>query len=130
SGHHASPHLRPPLARGDAGEAHHLHAAAPWRVVRHPRAGRPPCQTCEMKNALLAAACVACLSATGAGQKGARIVEWPAYGNDQGGTKYSPLTQINRDTVAALRPAWEWKTGETPLQQFGTTPGAFENTPI
>ena len=26
--------------------------------------------------------------------------------------------------------AWEWKTGEQPFPQFGTTPGAFENTPI
>jgi quinoprotein glucose dehydrogenase len=82
-----------------------------------------------LKKLLLAALCVACLPATGAGQKG-RIVEWPAYGNDQGGTKYSPLTQINRENVARLQPAWEWKTGEVPLQQFGTTPGAFENTPI
>jgi quinoprotein glucose dehydrogenase len=84
----------------------------------------------DMKRTVLGAACGAWLSVTAAGQKAPPIVEWPAYGNDQGGTKYSPLTQVNRDNVGRLRLAWEWKTGEQPLQQFATTPGAFENTPI
>ena len=57
-------------------------------------------------------------------------VEWPYYGGDQGGMKYSALTQINRDTVGGLQIAWEWKTGEQPFPQFRVTPGAFENTPI
>lgn len=81
-----------------------------------------------MKKALLVAACLAALSAGRAAQKTAN--EWPVYGGDQGGMKYSPLTQINRDTVGRLTAAWEWKTGEVPLQQFGTTPGAFETTPL
>ena len=83
-----------------------------------------------MKRLLLAAAVALCLSAAISGQKPGKPVEWPAYGNDQGGTKYSPLTQINRDNVTQLQTAWEWKTGEEPLPKFGTTPGAFENTPI
>ncbi len=56
--------------------------------------------------------------------------EWPFYGGDQGGSKYSPLDQINRSNVSGLRVAWEWKTGETPLPEFKTTPGNFEVTPI
>jgi len=28
--------------------------------------------------------------------------EWPNYGNDAGGTRYSPLTQIDRENVARL----------------------------
>ena len=28
--------------------------------------------------------------------------EWPFYGGDQGSTKYSPLTQINRNNVRKL----------------------------
>jgi len=68
--------------------------------------------------------------ASGSAQRTVKPVEWPFYGGDQGGTKYSTLDQINRDTVARLEPAWEWKTGEQPLPQFGTTPGAFQNTPI
>ncbi len=34
--------------------------------------------------------------------------DWPFYGGDQAGTKYSPLTDINRDSVAHLAPAWQW----------------------
>ena len=33
----------------------------------------------------------------------AQSVNWPAYGNDAGGLKYSPLTEINRETVARLK---------------------------
>jgi quinoprotein glucose dehydrogenase len=31
--------------------------------------------------------------------------EWPVYGGNYGGTKYSPLTQINRTNVTRLKPA-------------------------
>ncbi len=56
--------------------------------------------------------------------------EWPFYGGDQGGTKYSTLTQINRDNVRNLKLAWEWKTGEKALPEFHTAPGMFEVTPL
>jgi quinoprotein glucose dehydrogenase len=32
--------------------------------------------------------------------------EWPTYGHDAGGMRFSPLTQINRATVADLGVAW------------------------
>jgi quinoprotein glucose dehydrogenase len=32
--------------------------------------------------------------------------DWPAYAGDKGSTKYSPLDQINKDTVKRLRIAW------------------------
>jgi quinoprotein glucose dehydrogenase len=32
--------------------------------------------------------------------------EWRAYGSDKAGTKYSPLDQINRDTIGDLQIAW------------------------
>ena len=32
--------------------------------------------------------------------------DWPAYAGDKGSTKYSPLDQINKDTVKSLRIAW------------------------
>lgn len=44
--------------------------------------------------------------------------------------KYSPLSQIDRGNVSKLQLAWEWKTGEVPLKEFGTFPGAFQNTPL
>src|SRR5581483_2948238 len=56
--------------------------------------------------------------------------EWPYYGGDQAGSKYSLLDQINRSNVANLKLAWEWRTGETPLPEFGTRPGMFETTPV
>jgi quinoprotein glucose dehydrogenase len=56
--------------------------------------------------------------------------EWPVYGGDPGGTKYSPLTQINRETVAKLAVAWTWKTGEKPIPDKGVVPSKFEATPL
>src|SRR4249920_1398566 len=35
-------------------------------------------------------------------------VEWPAYGGDAQGRRYSPLTQINTQNVAALKLAWQY----------------------
>ena len=45
-----------------------------------------------------------------AAQHGARNGEWRHYGGDAGGTKYSPLDQIDRDNVADLEIVWRWKT--------------------
>ena len=56
--------------------------------------------------------------------------EWPAYGGDPGGTKFSPLADINRGNVASLVTAWEWRPEDAPLEQFGTRPGNFQNTPL
>jgi quinoprotein glucose dehydrogenase len=56
--------------------------------------------------------------------------DWPVYGRDAGGSRYSTLEQINRSNVAGLKPAWEWKTGEKSLDQFKTNPGNFQATPL
>jgi quinoprotein glucose dehydrogenase len=58
------------------------------------------------------------------------IQEWPVYGGDPGGSKFSPLSEINRTNVAALAPAWEWKPNEAANDEFGTRPGNFQNTPL
>ena len=50
-------------------------------------------------------------------QRGAQNGEWRAYGADKGGTKYSPLDQINRDNFAKLKMAWRWKTPDAFLEQ-------------
>ena len=39
--------------------------------------------------------------------------DWPAYGNDPGSTKYSPLKQITPANVSKLKLAWTYDTGET-----------------
>src|SRR5262249_27583092 len=55
--------------------------------------------------------------------------EWPSYGNDVGGTRYSPLTQIDRGNVTTLRIAWTYRTGEVGgVAPYAHT--AFEATPI
>lgn len=56
--------------------------------------------------------------------------EWLQYGGDSGGSKYSKLNQINRGNVAGLKLEWEWKTGETPNDQYKTNPGTFQATPL
>jgi len=61
---------------------------------------------------------------------GGPAVEWPYYGGDQAGTKYSALADINASSVSSLAVAWEWSTGEKALDQFGTRPGNFQTTPL
>jgi quinoprotein glucose dehydrogenase len=41
----------------------------------------------------------------------ARRTDWAAFGNDQGGTRFSPLDQINAGNVANLEVAWTADTG-------------------
>lgn len=61
--------------------------------------------------------------------------EWPSYGRDPGGTRFSPLAQINRSNVTALKPAWVYRTGDTQLRGRsdyhggGRLPG-FQATPL
>ncbi|MCU1385726.1 MAG: Quinoprotein glucose dehydrogenase [Acidobacteria bacterium] len=60
----------------------------------------------------------------------ARPQDWPFYGGDQGGMKYSPLTDVNAATVSRLTVAWEWSPKEKALPAFGTRPGNFQATPL
>ena len=57
-------------------------------------------------------------------------VEWPYYGGDPGGAKYSALTDIDAANVRRLGVAWQWRHWETPLEQYKTSPGFFESTPL
>ena len=52
--------------------------------------------------------------------------DWPAYGRDPGGTRYSPLTQINTTNVTRLQRAWTYHTGEQG-RSFETTPILVDN---
>jgi quinoprotein glucose dehydrogenase len=61
-----------------------------------------------------------------------RPAEWPSWGNDPGGSRYSPLAQIHRGNVSRLAPAWTFDTGELALGR-GTGAGGkagFVATPI
>lgn len=58
------------------------------------------------------------------------IAEWPHYGGDAGGKRYSPLTQIDKRNVARLEVAWEYHTGDVSDGKDGRPWSAFEATPI
>jgi glucose dehydrogenase len=52
--------------------------------------------------------------------------DWPEYGHDPGGSRYSPLTQINTTNVSRLQRAWTYHTGEKG-RSFETTPILIDN---
>ena len=62
------------------------------------------------------------------------LVEWPTYGGDAGGAKYSRLSDVNRSNVRQLAPAWSWDTGDpgNPPADSGSParPGTFQATPL
>ena len=58
--------------------------------------------------ALVLAAAVPALAQQGAPANG----EWPTYGGDLGGTKYSPLDQIDRTNFGDLEIAWRWLSAD------------------
>jgi quinoprotein glucose dehydrogenase len=55
--------------------------------------------------------------------------EWPAYGRDAGGSRFSPAAQITRSNVNQLHVAWTYHTGAIPQTSAGRK-SAFEATPI
>ncbi|MFQ5745339.1 MAG: PQQ-binding-like beta-propeller repeat protein, partial [Acidobacteriota bacterium] len=57
--------------------------------------------------------------------------DWPEWGNDAGGQRFSPLTQINRENVRFLELAWEHHSGDV-SDGGGDIPSttAYQLTPI
>jgi quinoprotein glucose dehydrogenase len=56
--------------------------------------------------------------------------DWPVYGRDPGGARFSPLTQITRANVAQLQVAWTYHTGMPDMSSMSHRPPALEVTPI
>jgi quinoprotein glucose dehydrogenase len=88
-----------------------------------------------MRNAMLFLTLSAVVLAAGRDQNAkpasaSEMREWPVYAGDLAGTHYSTLTDITAANVSHLAMAWEWKPAEDNMPQFGTRPGAFENTPL
>lgn len=52
--------------------------------------------------------------------------EWPVWGRDAAGTRFSPLAQITPGNVGRLEVAWTYRTG---FEQKGP-PAPFETTPL
>ena len=88
--------------------------------------------TCEPERSPPAAVSCTCRSrfsfserVSGAQQNG----DWPAYGRDAGGERFSPLDDIRRDNVGSLQVAWTFRTGDA-YQPPGGRATAFEATPL
>jgi quinoprotein glucose dehydrogenase len=80
---------------------------------------------------LVVAAVVAAWSI--AGRAADKNHDWPAYAGDKGSTKYSPLDQINKDTVKNLKIAWQRSGMPEELRDlFPNTqaPANFQHTPL
>jgi quinoprotein glucose dehydrogenase len=61
---------------------------------------------------------------------GATKNDWAYYGHDAGGTRYSPLTQINRENVKNLKVAWTFHSGDISDGSGRPKRSGLETTPI
>jgi len=61
-----------------------------------------------------------------------RSVEWTHYGGNAGSHKYSPLDQINKDTIGKLKIAWRWASPDNAIVEANPTarPGGYADTPL
>lgn len=59
-----------------------------------------------------------------------RAQDWPAYGGDAGGTRYSAADQITRENVRRLSLAWTYHTGDMERRAEVMKYSATEVTPI
>jgi len=95
---------------------------------------KPSSPTTALSVALVGIAVTAC------GDQPNATTEWPAYGNDAGGSRYSSLALIDRTNVDRLQLAWSFSTGDASHEPTEEQPGAcgdchtgdskFESTPI
>lgn len=64
----------------------------------------------------LAAGLSACVTNADRETPGARAADWPAYGGNAAGDRFSELDQIDASNVAQLEQVWRFDTGEGGLQ--------------
>jgi len=80
---------------------------------------------------VIAVFCAAIPKATAQSRDGGGSAkDWPYYGHDAGGTRHSPLAQINRENVAQLKVAWVFHTGNISDGSGGKKRSGLETTPI
>ena len=77
---------------------------------------------------LLVSAALAALAA--AATLHAQSGDWPAYGNDPGASRWSPLAQVDRANVHRLRVAWTYRTGDVATHGGAQVQASFEATPL
>jgi len=76
----------------------------------------------------ISAICLTCLAVFSA--PAAQTDDWPCYGHDAGGMRYSPLPQINRENVSQLKLAWTFHTGDISDGRKKRKRSGFETTPL
>lgn len=85
------------------------------------------------KGLAVAIAVFACTTGT-SGTQGTRgtSVEWTHYSGNAASHKYSPLDQINKDTIGKLQVAWRWSSPDNALVDANPTarPGGYADTPL
>ncbi len=62
--------------------------------------------------------------------KTAGDTDWPFYGGDAGGQKFSAAAQITPANVKALKVAWTFSTGDMQSHADAMKAAAFEGTPV
>jgi quinoprotein glucose dehydrogenase len=87
------------------------------------------------KLARLVLAGVACTAVTGSLAQSSPDArrstdDWPYYGHDAGGIRYSPLAQINRTNVSTLKVAWTFHVGDISDGSGHQKRSGLETTPI
>lgn len=75
-------------------------------------------------------ALTACTPAITKAPPAATDVDWPHYGGDAGGQRFSSAAQITPENVRGLKVAWTYSTGEMKRHPDAIKHAAFENTPI
>ena len=89
---------------------------------------------CLYLAAILSAAPIPALAQRDTPSPSRASVDWPTYGGDAGGLKYSPLADVDRGNVAKLTVAFTWSPGESPIAagpgQKAARPGMFQVTPL
>ncbi len=58
------------------------------------------------------------------------VADWPAYGADAGGRRWSPLTQITPENVGALKVAWIHRSGDVLDGTHSLGKSSLQVTPI
>ena len=61
---------------------------------------------------VLVSGLVSCTRTVVVRDSAAAVEEWPAYGNDPGSSRYSPLSEIAKANVRSLKVAWLYRTGD------------------
>lgn len=59
-----------------------------------------------------------------------RSIDWPSYGSDPAGTRFSAASEVTAENAHLLTLAWTYRTGEARPEFATDRPAEFETTPI